>query len=68
MSLNLVLGIVLIIWWLSQGYSDYPWFNEAGNWNLFDQFSNATVLTQWGAVLLVAILLNRWFYRKFVDK
>ena len=66
--LNVVLALVLIYWWLSQGYSQYPWFNEDGNWNLFDIYSNATVLTQWGVVILIGIVLNRFLYKSYVQK
>ncbi len=63
---NIPLGIFLVVWWLSQGYSANPWFNEAGQWNLFDVYSNASVVTQWAAVLLVALILNSYCYKKFV--
>ncbi|MEQ6118311.1 sodium-dependent transporter [Reichenbachiella sp. MALMAid0571] len=63
---NLLIGIILIYWWLSRGYSTYPWFGENGHWNLFDVYSNSTVLTQWGVVLFVGFLLNRLLYKKIV--
>lgn len=65
MLVNIPLGLYLIYWWMSQGYSDYPWFNENGHWNLIDVYSNATVVTQWVAVIVVGILLNGWLYKRF---
>lgn len=65
---NAGLGAVLIYWWMSQGYSDNPWFNAAGNWNIFDVYSNASIITQWGVVLIAGVLLNRYLYKKFVKK
>ncbi len=62
------LAVFLIIWWLSQGYSANPWFNEQGNWNLFDVYSNASVVTQWGIVILLGVILNGFIYKKFVKQ
>jgi NSS family neurotransmitter:Na+ symporter len=61
-------GIFLVYWWMDQGYSEYPWFDEQGNWNVFDRFSNASIVTQWAIALIVAVVLNGWFYKKFVKK
>ena len=61
-------GLFLVYWWMDQGYSDYPWFDENGNWNVIDKFSNATIVTQWGIALVIAIVFNGWFYKKFVKK
>lgn len=61
-------GIFLTYWWMDQGYSDYPWFDAEGNWNFFDRFSNATIVTQWAVALLIAVVFNGWFYKKFVKK
>jgi len=66
--LILPLGIFLIIWWMSQGYSTNPWFDAQGKWNLMDAYSNASIVTQWGLVLLIAVLLNTFIYKKFVNK
>ncbi len=63
--LNIGLGLVLLYWWMAQGYDANPWFKE-GTWNVFSVYSNATIVTQWGVLLVVGILLNRWLYRKFV--
>lgn len=65
--INLLMGVVLIYWWLSRGYSTFPWFDENGHWNLFDVYSNATVLTQWGVVLFFGFLINRFLYKKIVS-
>lgn len=66
--LILPMGVFLIIWWMSQGYSTNPWFNEDGNWNLFDVYSNASIVTQWGLVIIIAAILNSFIYKKFVGK
>lgn len=68
MFLNVGLAGVLVYWWLSRGYSEFPWFDEAGNWNLFDVYSNASVITQWALVIVVGLLLNRWLYAKIVKR
>jgi NSS family neurotransmitter:Na+ symporter len=62
---NIALGLILIFWWMSRGFSEYPWFDENGNWNVFSVYSNATVVTQWTAVLIGGILLNGWLYKRF---
>ena len=63
---NALLGVVLINWWMSQDYSPHPWFNEKGQWNLLDVYSNATIITQWGLVIVTGIIFNGYLYRKFV--
>ena len=67
-TLHLVIpmAFILIWWWMSQGYSDNPWFDDEGRWNLFDIYSNASVATQWGGVLLLGFLFNSWLYKKVV--
>ncbi len=64
--LNLVVAVFLIYWWLSQGYSEYPWFDANGNWNLMDVYSNASVVTQWAAVIVIGLLFNSMLYKRFV--
>lgn len=65
---NVGLGALLVYWWMSQGYSEYPWFDENGNWNVFDVYSNASIITQWGIALVSGLLLNRYLYKKFVKQ
>lgn len=65
---NLFIAVFLVYWWLSQGYSTNPWFNEAGQWNLFDVYSNASVVTQWLIVVLVGLVINNFLFTKFVKK
>jgi NSS family neurotransmitter:Na+ symporter len=65
LAVNAVLGCVLIWWWMSRGYSENPWFDAEGHWNVFDTYSNATVVTQWGAVLLAGMVMNRFLARRF---
>jgi NSS family neurotransmitter:Na+ symporter len=62
---NIVMGFFLIYWWLSQDYSA-NWFNEDGQWDFFGVYSNASTITQWGAVIVVGLLSNSYLYRKFV--
>lgn len=55
------LAVVLLGWWLYQSASIYSpdrWFDP------FDPFSVMTCLAQWGVVLAVFILLNRWMARR----
>ncbi|MDH5397880.1 MAG: sodium-dependent transporter [Cyclobacteriaceae bacterium] len=66
MYLNMFVGIFLIYWWMSQGYSEYPWFDENGIWNIIDVYSNASVISQWGIVILGGMLINGFLYKKFV--
>ena len=63
--INIAMAIFLIYWWMSQGYSSDPWITEEGTWNWIDVYSNATIVTQWGAVILLGLLLNKWLYNKF---
>ncbi|MEQ8925226.1 MAG: sodium-dependent transporter, partial [Fulvivirga sp.] len=63
---NVFLAAVLIYWWMSRGYSEYPWFDANGNWNVFDVYSNASVVTQWLLVIGIGVILNKYLYKKFV--
>ncbi|UII28916.1 sodium-dependent transporter [Fulvivirga maritima] len=63
---NLLLGVILIYWWMSQGYSEYPWFDADGNWNVFDIYSNASIITQWAVIVVIGLVLNNYLYKKFV--
>ncbi|MGB3464379.1 MAG: sodium-dependent transporter [Cyclobacteriaceae bacterium] len=65
---NLFLAAYLIYWWLSQGYSSYPWFDENGQWNVIDTYSNASVVTQWLLVLVIGIMLNRFLNNKLASR
>ncbi len=65
MYLNLFIAVFLLYWWMSQGYSENPWFKE-GKWNVIDVYSNASVVTQWLIVIFVGILINNFLYKKFV--
>ena len=53
---------------MSQGYSTYPWFDKDGLWNVFDVYSNASIVTQWAVVILGGMLLNGIIYKKIVRK
>jgi NSS family neurotransmitter:Na+ symporter len=63
--INIALGVFLIYWWMSQGYSSNPWFTDQGRWNWIDTYSNASIVTQWGTVILIGLVLNRFLYHKF---
>lgn len=58
MGLNFLLAFVLIWWWMSRGYSKFPWFDADGNWNVFDTYSNASVVTQWALIIVLGIIIN----------
>lgn len=66
MIFNIFLGLMLVYWWMSQGYSDYPWFDENGQWNFVDVYSNASIVTQWVLALLLGLMINKFLYNKFV--
>ena len=68
MMLNIPLALFLIYWWMSRGYSDYPWFDASGHWNVIDVYSNASIITQWTGVLIIGLIANNFLYRKFVNK
>ncbi len=65
MIFNVPLAIFLIYWWMAQGYSQYPWFDANGNWNVFDVYSNASIVTQWVGVLVIGFVINKFLYKKF---
>jgi NSS family neurotransmitter:Na+ symporter len=58
MLLNIPIAIFLIGWWMTRGFSEHTWFTPDGSWNLFDTWSNASIVTQWGLVLISGIVLN----------
>ncbi len=63
--INSFLGVLLIVWWMSQGYSSEPWLTSEGQWNWLDTYSNASIITQWVTVVLLGVTLNKLLYRKF---
>ena len=65
MILNIPLATCLIFWWMSRGYSDYPWFDASGQWNIIDVYSNASIITQWVGVMVIGLLANNFLYRRF---
>ena len=65
MILNIPLAIFLIYWWMSRGYSDYPWFDAFGQWNIINVYSNASIITQWMGVIVIGLLANNFLYRRF---
>ncbi len=65
-TLNAAFALLLIYWWMSRGYDENPWFSPEGNWNVWSVYSNASIVTQWAAVIIMGILLNKLLYKKFV--
>jgi len=63
--INIAVGLFLIYWWLSQDYSS-TWLNEEGQWDLFGTYSNASTITQWGLVIVIGLMLNKYLFKKFV--
>ncbi len=54
-------AVVLLVWWLYQSASSYApesWYNP------LNPYSVMTCLVQWGTVLAVFILANRWIVRR----
>ncbi|MEN7547538.1 sodium-dependent transporter [Rapidithrix thailandica] len=68
MIINIFLGMTLIWWWMSRGYDEFPWFDAEGNWNVLSVYSNATIITQWGALLALGFFLNKFLYKKFKEE
>lgn len=57
--------VILLIWWLSLSVLEYApdqWYDP------FNPFSVATVVLQWGLVLLIFVLMNRWFTARVVGQ
>ena len=67
MVVNLFLGCFLIYWWMSQGFSEYPWLDQFGHWNLFSVYSNASIVTQWALIIVIGLVLNGYLYKKFTQ-
>jgi NSS family neurotransmitter:Na+ symporter len=63
--INIFIGVILVYWWMSRGYSASPWFTPSGTWNALDVYSNATIVTQWGAVLIAGLIINKYLYKRF---
>jgi len=49
--------IVLIVWWFSLAIMDY---DAQGWWNPFHIYSVGTCLVQWGAMIALFMVFNRW--------
>lgn len=59
------LAVVLLGWWLYQAAAVYApdrWFDP------FDPFSIMTCFAQWGFVIVVFLLLNRWMGRRVLGE
>lgn len=58
LMLNVVLGVAIIVAWMTKGFS-------TNNLDVFDVYSNASVIVQWAIVLMAGLLLNRWLWKKY---
>jgi len=56
--------IVLIIWWFSQAIS----WNPTTWWKPFEENSVGTCLLQWGIILAIFLIFNRWIASAIVKK
>ncbi|MFA8342759.1 MAG: sodium-dependent transporter [Rhodothermaceae bacterium] len=60
-----VAALILLIWWLTLSatvYSPEQWFNP------FDPFSVMTCLTQWGLIIFLFLIFNKWIVKNAVSK
>ncbi len=62
--LVMVQAVVLMVWWLWQAQGT----SARATWTLFSSFNVGTVIIQWGGVLVVLLLLNRWLGRRVQEK
>jgi len=53
--------IALIVWWFYLAIFSY---DTEGWWNPFHVYSVGTCLLQWGAIMLLFIVFNKWMVRK----
>ncbi|HAL57736.1 MAG TPA: sodium-dependent transporter [Bacteroidetes bacterium] len=56
---------VLIGWWF---YLAITSFDKEGWWNPLNTYSVGTCLMQWGAIMLMFLLMNRWMVRRTFAK
>jgi NSS family neurotransmitter:Na+ symporter len=57
--------IVLIFWWFYLAITD---FDKDGWWNPFHTYSVGTCLLQWGVIMTVFILMNRFMVRRIFSR
>ena len=57
--------IVLIFWWFYLAITD---FDKDGWWNPFHTYSVGTCLLQWGVIMTVFILMNRFMVRRVFSR
>lgn len=55
----------LIIWWFYQSITS---FDKEGWWNPFHIFSVGTCIFQWGVILIVLILLNKYITKRVFNE
>ena len=53
--------IVLIVWWFSLAIMDY---DTQGWWNPFHTYSVGTCLVQWGVMIALFMVFNRWMVER----
>lgn len=57
-----VMFVLLFGWWIQQALEDVP-----EPWNPFVSFSLGTMLLQWGALLVIMLILNRFLNNKVMS-
>jgi NSS family neurotransmitter:Na+ symporter len=53
-----VASVLLLVWWLINDGANSEWFNP------FAQSSIMTCVLQWGIVIAVFLIINKWIVRK----
>jgi NSS family neurotransmitter:Na+ symporter len=57
--------MVLIVWWFYLAIAD---FDRDGWWNPLNTYSVGTCLLQWGVVMLLFIVFNKWMVRRILSR
>jgi len=57
--------LVLVVWWFWLSITEY---DPAGWWDPFNTYSVGTCLIQWGAIVALFILLNRWLVQRTLSR
>ncbi len=59
--LNPVIILTILGWWIYQSIGWYPdnW------WNPFEMLSTGTMISQWGLVIIIFLMANKWLRRYF---
>ncbi len=57
--------VVLIGWWFYLAISD---FDREAWWNPFSTYSVGTCLVQWGVIMLLFVIFNRWMVKRTLSE